>query len=179
MPAGIHTPPTSVLNGADLPSARLVSIVMFPDLPVNDQLWTLVTMSWGQIITHDMSMAVGTAQASKCDEKAFNSSTRSTSESVVTLNLFFRRRASLYPMLRRRRPSLLQRRQQSALFPHHHSGGRSCIRPVQTHVHELRPFDDGYRDRMQSGNPARRTGRNYASSFTRPKLLLLLSSAYI
>lgn len=54
-----------MVNHQPLPLARLVSIVMFPDLPVDDQLWTLVTMSWGQIITHDMSMALGTAQSSK------------------------------------------------------------------------------------------------------------------
>lgn len=62
---GIHSPPTSVQNHDELPLARLVSIVMFPDLPVPDPLWTLVTMSWGQIITHDMSMALGTTQASE------------------------------------------------------------------------------------------------------------------
>lgn len=70
---GIHSPPTSVQNHDELPLARLVSIVMFPDLPVPDPLWTLVTMSWGQIITHDMSMALGTTQAKRhstrcCDD---------------------------------------------------------------------------------------------------------------
>ncbi|XP_014291722.1 peroxidase [Halyomorpha halys] len=58
---GIHAPPTSV-TGTNLPGARLVSIVMFPDNPVPDPVWTLISMQWGQIITHDMSMAMGTTQ---------------------------------------------------------------------------------------------------------------------
>lgn len=71
---GVHAPPTSVAAHQPLPLARLVSIVMFPDLPIPDPLWTLVTMSWGQVITHDMSMALGTAQASKY--RVFELSTR-------------------------------------------------------------------------------------------------------
>ncbi|XP_046682531.1 peroxidase-like [Homalodisca vitripennis] len=59
---GIHAPPVSV-TGAKLPGSRLVSIVMFPDVPKNDPLWTLSSMSWGQIMTHDLSMAMGTTQA--------------------------------------------------------------------------------------------------------------------
>lgn len=62
---GIHAPPVSV-SGAKLPGSRLVSIVMFPDVPKNDPLWTLSSMSWGQLMTHDLSMAMGTTQASQC-----------------------------------------------------------------------------------------------------------------
>uniref|UniRef100_A0A8D8RDW0 Peroxidase n=1 Tax=Cacopsylla melanoneura TaxID=428564 RepID=A0A8D8RDW0_9HEMI len=58
---GIKAVPTSVA-GTELPGARLISIVMFPDLPVDDHLWTLSTMSWAQIITHDMSMSMGNSQ---------------------------------------------------------------------------------------------------------------------
>ncbi|CAH0394955.1 unnamed protein product [Bemisia tabaci] len=58
---GIHSPPVSV-TGTELPSPRLVSIVLFQDLPINDPVWTLITMTWGQIITHDMSMSMGTRQ---------------------------------------------------------------------------------------------------------------------
>jgi len=63
--AGIHAPPTSV-SGEPLPGSRLISIVMFPDVPIPDPVWTLITMTWGQIVTHDMSMSMGTTQASKC-----------------------------------------------------------------------------------------------------------------
>jgi len=62
---GIHAPPTSV-SGEPLPGSRLISIVMFPDVPIPDPVWTLITMTWGQIVTHDMSMSMGTTQASKC-----------------------------------------------------------------------------------------------------------------
>ncbi|CAA9993292.1 unnamed protein product [Nesidiocoris tenuis] len=58
---GIHLPPVSV-TGNKLPGARLVSIVLFPDKPIPDPVWTLSSMQWGQIITHDMSMAMGTTQ---------------------------------------------------------------------------------------------------------------------
>lgn len=58
---GIHIPPTSV-TGKKLPGARLTSIVLFPDVPIDDPVWTLISMQWGQIITHDMSMAMGTTQ---------------------------------------------------------------------------------------------------------------------
>ncbi|XP_050537896.1 peroxidase [Daktulosphaira vitifoliae] len=69
---GIHAPPTS-LTGEPLPSSRLVSIVMFPDVPIPDPVWTLITMTWGQIVTHDMSMSMGTTQAKRhsircCDD---------------------------------------------------------------------------------------------------------------
>lgn len=61
---GIHLPPVSV-TGNKLPGARLVSIVLFPDKPIPDPVWTLSSMQWGQIITHDMSMAMGTTQTSQ------------------------------------------------------------------------------------------------------------------
>ncbi|RZF40756.1 hypothetical protein LSTR_LSTR015126 [Laodelphax striatellus] len=59
---GVHAPPVSV-TGQKLPGSRLVSIVLFPDVPIPDPVWTLNSMQWGQIITHDMSMAMGTTQA--------------------------------------------------------------------------------------------------------------------
>uniref|UniRef100_A0AB38ZET2 Venom peroxidase 1 n=1 Tax=Oncocephalus sp. TaxID=2944721 RepID=A0AB38ZET2_9HEMI len=59
---GIHRPPISY-TGSDLPSARLVSLVLFPERVIPDPVWTLVSMQWGQIITHDMSMAMGNTQA--------------------------------------------------------------------------------------------------------------------
>ncbi|KAK7872171.1 hypothetical protein R5R35_001734 [Gryllus longicercus] len=59
---GIQVPPTSV-TGKQLPPSRLVSHVLFPDAEINDPKWTLAAMQWGQIITHDMSMAAGTTQA--------------------------------------------------------------------------------------------------------------------
>lgn len=59
---GVHAPPISV-TGQPLPSARAVSVVLFPDVDIKDKRWTLLTMQWGQIITHDMSMAMGNTQA--------------------------------------------------------------------------------------------------------------------
>jgi hypothetical protein len=53
------------VSGNNLPGARLLSIVLFADVPIPDPVWTLAAMQWGQIMTHDMSMAMGTTQASK------------------------------------------------------------------------------------------------------------------
>ncbi|GLV44154.1 Peroxidase [Carabus blaptoides fortunei] len=58
---GISTPTMSVL-GNPLPGARLVSIALYPDVPVQDHIWTLIAMQYGQIITHDMSMITGSTQ---------------------------------------------------------------------------------------------------------------------
>lgn len=59
---GIHQPPISV-TGKPLPPSRLLSVVLFPDVDVPDPQWTLAAMQWGQIITHDMSIAAGTTQS--------------------------------------------------------------------------------------------------------------------
>lgn len=61
---GISTPTLSV-SGRPLPGSRAVSLVIFPDVPVEDPKWTLAAMQYGQIITHDMSLAAGTTQARK------------------------------------------------------------------------------------------------------------------
>lgn len=53
------------LSGKPLPSARLVSLVTYPDVPIQDPIWTLVAMQYGQIITHDMSLIAGATQTSK------------------------------------------------------------------------------------------------------------------
>ncbi|ENN75712.1 hypothetical protein D910_05095 [Dendroctonus ponderosae] len=58
---GISTP-TMALSGNPLPSARAVSFSMYPDIPIEDPIWTLNAMQYGQIITHDMSMIVGSTQ---------------------------------------------------------------------------------------------------------------------
>lgn len=62
--AGISTPTMSV-TGKQLPSSRLVSLIAYPDVPIEDPIWTLVAMQYGQIITHDMSMIAGSTQTSK------------------------------------------------------------------------------------------------------------------
>ncbi|XP_012227189.1 peroxidase-like [Linepithema humile] len=59
---GIRAPSRSI-TGLDLPSARLVSYTLFPDTDVNDNLWTLAAMQYGQIITHDMGLIDGTTQS--------------------------------------------------------------------------------------------------------------------
>ncbi|XP_065171043.1 LOW QUALITY PROTEIN: peroxidase-like [Atheta coriaria] len=59
---GISTP-TESKSGKPLPPARVVSLVMYPDVPLEDPKWTLAAMQYGQIITHDMSMIAGSTQA--------------------------------------------------------------------------------------------------------------------
>ncbi|XP_050293643.1 peroxidase-like [Anthonomus grandis grandis] len=58
---GISTP-TAAKSGNALPSARTVSVTVYPDVPIEDPIWTLNAMQYGQIITHDMSMIVGSTQ---------------------------------------------------------------------------------------------------------------------
>ncbi|XP_076625246.1 peroxidase [Colletes latitarsis] len=66
---GIRSP-TSSVTGAELPLSRMVSYVMFPSVDIDDRIWTLAAMQWGQIITHDMALIDGTTQskphATKC-----------------------------------------------------------------------------------------------------------------
>lgn len=57
--------PTASVTGQDLPSARLVSLVIFGEMDVPDPEYTLINMQWGQIMTHDMSMQAGGTQSSK------------------------------------------------------------------------------------------------------------------
>ncbi|XP_066995307.2 peroxidase isoform X2 [Anabrus simplex] len=59
---GVQHPPLSV-SGKPLASARLISYTVFPNAEIPDKKWTLAAMQYGQIITHDMSMALGTTQA--------------------------------------------------------------------------------------------------------------------
>lgn len=61
---GVSTP-TMARSGKPLPSARLVSLALYPDIPIPDPVWTLVAMQYGQIITHDMSMIAGSTQTSE------------------------------------------------------------------------------------------------------------------
>lgn len=61
---GISTP-TVARSGRQLPGSRVVSLVLFPDVPIEDPKWTLAAMQYGQIITHDMSMIAGSTQARK------------------------------------------------------------------------------------------------------------------
>ncbi|XP_061391455.1 peroxidase [Musca vetustissima] len=61
---GISSPTASV-TGQELPSARLVSLVIFGEMDVPDPEFTLINMQWGQIMTHDMSMQAGGTQSKK------------------------------------------------------------------------------------------------------------------
>lgn len=56
--------PTLSVTGEDLPSSRLVSLIVFGDEDVPDPQFTLANMQWGQIITHDMSLLAGSTQSS-------------------------------------------------------------------------------------------------------------------
>lgn len=61
---GVYTP-TAGKSGNPLPSARLVSYSVYPDVPLEDPIWTINAMQYGQIITHDMSLVVGNTQTRK------------------------------------------------------------------------------------------------------------------
>lgn len=52
---GISLPRISV-TGSELPSPRLISTTIFKDLYDPDPRATLVTMQWGQFLTHDMAI---------------------------------------------------------------------------------------------------------------------------
>lgn len=75
--AGIRSPTKSV-TGAELPLSRLVSYTLFPKVDIDDHVWTLVAMQWGQIITHDMAMIDGTTQSSKFQLSIISSRHKST-----------------------------------------------------------------------------------------------------
>lgn len=55
----MHAPPRSV-TGQPLPEARLLSRIFLPPGRRDDDIWTLATMQWGQIVTHDMSLGMAT-----------------------------------------------------------------------------------------------------------------------
>lgn len=57
--------PTLAKSGNDLPLSRAVSLAIYPDVQIEDPIWTLNAMQYGQIITHDMSMIAGSTQARK------------------------------------------------------------------------------------------------------------------
>ncbi|XP_043797588.1 peroxidase isoform X1 [Apis laboriosa] len=59
---GIQSPTRSI-TGSQLPLARMVSYTLFPNVNIDDPIWTLVAMQWGQIITHDMGLIEGTTQS--------------------------------------------------------------------------------------------------------------------
>lgn len=61
---GIRSPTVSV-TGSKLPASRLVSVAVFPHEPIDDKFLTLAAMQWGQIMTHDMSLADGSTQSTK------------------------------------------------------------------------------------------------------------------
>ncbi|RLU23752.1 hypothetical protein DMN91_003958 [Ooceraea biroi] len=59
---GIRAPTKSV-TGQDLPLARAVSYTMFQNIDIDDRLWTLASMQYGQIMAHDMGLIDGTTQS--------------------------------------------------------------------------------------------------------------------
>ncbi|XP_022901583.2 peroxidase-like isoform X1 [Onthophagus taurus] len=65
---GISTP-TRARSGNELPPARSLSLILYPDVPVEDPKFTVAAMQYGQIITHDMSMIAGSTQAQPHDTK--------------------------------------------------------------------------------------------------------------
>ncbi|KAG5891984.1 hypothetical protein JTB14_014428 [Gonioctena quinquepunctata] len=55
--------PSVARSGNDLPPSRSLSLLIYPDIRVEDPIYTLNAMQYGQIITHDMSMIAGSTQA--------------------------------------------------------------------------------------------------------------------
>lgn len=64
--SGVHEP-TRAKSGNPLPLARLASLVLFTDVPVENKQFTLATMQWGQVVTHDMGMFDGTTQTGESE----------------------------------------------------------------------------------------------------------------
>ncbi|XP_063992692.1 peroxidase-like isoform X2 [Diachasmimorpha longicaudata] len=66
---GIWTPALAK-SGRPLPRSRLLSHRLFPEVRIKDPQWTLATMQWGQIITHDMAelgtLSMFNAESSPC-----------------------------------------------------------------------------------------------------------------
>ncbi|CAH0549819.1 unnamed protein product [Brassicogethes aeneus] len=62
---GISSPPLSK-SGQPLPLARYISTTVYPDIPLKDPIWTLNTMQWGQIITHDLALLKTTGSDTCC-----------------------------------------------------------------------------------------------------------------
>ncbi|KAL4707257.1 hypothetical protein ACJJTC_019795 [Scirpophaga incertulas] len=58
---GISSWPVAT-SGQPLPNPRELSLRLFPDKQLVDQVWNLNAQQWGQIITHDMSLTAGVAQ---------------------------------------------------------------------------------------------------------------------
>ncbi|KAJ8973693.1 hypothetical protein NQ317_013398 [Molorchus minor] len=50
-------------SGNPLPGAREISLLIYPDFRLEDPIFTLNAMQYGQIVTHDMSMVLGSTQA--------------------------------------------------------------------------------------------------------------------
>ncbi|XP_015118166.1 peroxidase [Diachasma alloeum] len=66
---GVWTP-ARARSGRPLPRSRLLSHRLFPEVRIKDPQWTLATMQWGQIITHDMAelgtLSMFNAQSGPC-----------------------------------------------------------------------------------------------------------------
>ena len=70
-------------TGKPLPGARIVSLLIYPDVQIEDPKFTLNAMQYGQIITHDMSMIAGSTQARKLKKTTIRSFERNC-DHIVT-----------------------------------------------------------------------------------------------
>ncbi|XP_075222518.1 salivary peroxidase/catechol oxidase-like [Lycorma delicatula] len=52
---GVNSPRTKLTNGADLPSARIVSVLFAQDKDLPSSNYTLMVMQWGQFLDHDLT----------------------------------------------------------------------------------------------------------------------------
>lgn len=56
---GIQTPRVSVVDGSSLPSPRLITSTVHRDFDRPDFQLSVLLMSWGQFIDHDLTLAAG------------------------------------------------------------------------------------------------------------------------
>nr|XP_040237277.2 peroxidase-like isoform X1 [Anopheles coluzzii] len=62
---GVYVPRRSI-TGAELPSARLLSMTMFNEQNILDSQTTLVNMQFGQLVAHDMGLRAGSSDQVAC-----------------------------------------------------------------------------------------------------------------
>ncbi|XP_036148633.1 peroxidase [Monomorium pharaonis] len=84
---GIRAPSGSII-GTDLPLARAVSYTMFPNSDVDDVMWTLVAMQYGQVVAHDIGLIDGTTKSTSPSTQCCTSDGRIASDVAMKPQCF-------------------------------------------------------------------------------------------
>lgn len=157
--------PTRSITGTDLPLARAVSYTMFPNRDINDKIWSLLSMQYGQIMAHDMGLIDGTTQSStyralsirhpspmstnvvderydyrpdKLINEVMINSVLSPPPSLFT-SVSRDRRITQHAMLHVRRPAGTGHGDDATMLPDTHTARRPGVQRVLRAMHELRP----------------------------------------